>query len=292
MTAVVTTTPFAAAGELTRVRRRSRAWNANLVGGGVLLVLVLLTTLAAPLFAWAGPNQTFPGLALLPPQGYFPFGTDSVGRDLFARVLYGGRLSLLIAVPSVGLATALGLLIGVPAGYWGGRVDQVLMRFLDVFFAFPAILLAILVVSILGPSVRNLILTIGLIYTPRMARIVRAPTLTVREREYVTAAQALGASQGRIVSRYLLPNIASPIIVEISLALGQVMLTESALSFLGFGPPPPDPSWGAMISQNRQFMEFAPWVVLAPCGALVLAIAAFLLVGQGLRYWLDPRQER
>lgn len=144
------------------------------------------------------------------------------------------------------LATALGLLLGLPAGYLGGRVDQILMRILDVFFAFPAILLAILVVAILGTSVRNLVLTIAIIYTPRLARIVRAPILTVKERDFVAAAHAAGAAHGRIVLRHVLPNIATPIVVEVSLALGQVMLTESALSFLGFGPPPSCRSTGAL----------------------------------------------
>jgi ABC-type dipeptide/oligopeptide/nickel transport system permease subunit len=229
---------------------------------------------------------------LLGPSGYFPFGTDSIGRDIFARVLYGGRLSLAVAFPSVGLALALGLLLGLAAGYLGGRADALIMRGLDIFFAFPALLLAMLMVTVLGASLRNLILTIGIIYAPRMARIIRAPTIAVKEREFIEAARTIGCPPLTIILRHLLPNIASPIVVEVTLALGQVILTETALSFLGLGPPPPDPTWGAMVSQSRQFMEFAPWAVLAPGGAIILTTASFLLIGQGLRALLDPRQQR
>lgn len=155
------------------------------------------------------------------------------------------------------------------------------MRALDVLFAFPALLLAMLLVTILGASVRNLILALGLIYAPRLARIARAPTIATREREFVEAARAIGCTPRAIVRRHILPNIAAPVIVEVSLALGQVILTEAALNFLGLGPPPPDPTWGAMVSQGRQFMEFAPWAVVTPGGAIVLTTASFLLIGHG-----------
>ncbi|MGH2558768.1 MAG: ABC transporter permease [Thermomicrobiales bacterium] len=279
-----------AAVPLVRGRRRvlSRL-NVSLVLGTALLAAILVVTLFAPLITWNGPNQTFPGMSLMPPDREFLLGTDSIGRDVFARVAYGGRVSLLVAVPSVALALVLGLALGLPAGYLGGRVDQVIMRVLDVLFAFPAILLAISMVAILGASVRNLVITIGVIYMPRMARIVRAPTMAVRERDFVEAARALGVKDQRIVLRHILPNVASPVIVEVSLALGQVILTETALSFLGLGPPPPDPSWGAMLSESRQFMEFASWTVFGPGIAIVLAISSFLLIGHGLRAVLDPR---
>ncbi|MCC6944563.1 MAG: ABC transporter permease [Thermomicrobiales bacterium] len=274
-------------GAITQLRRRL---NPGLLIGLILLILILIGTLGASLIAWHDPNQTVPGMSLMPPQREFIFGTDSIGRDVFARVLYGGRVSLSVAVPSVALALVLGLLLGLPAGYLGGRVDQVIMRLLDILFAFPAILLAITMVSILGASVRNLVITIGIIYAPRMARIVRAPTMSVKERDFIEAARSLGAPDLRVVLRHVLPNVSSPVIVEISLALGQVIITETALSFLGLGPPPPDPSWGAMLSDSRQFMEFAPWTVWAPGAAIVLATASFLLVGHGLRDALNPRQ--
>ncbi len=267
--------------------------NGPLATGLALFALILTLAVFAPLIAWNGPNRSFDGLSLAKPSGYFIFGTDSVGRDVFARVLYGTRLSLTIAFPSVALALAIGLILGVIAGFLGKRTDAIIMRLLDVFFAFPALLLAMLIVTILGSSVRNLVLTIGVISAPRMARIVRAPTIAAKEREFVEAARTVGCSSFTIVRRHILPNIASPIIVEVSIALGQVILTETALSFLGLGPPPPNPTWGSMVSQNRQFMEFAPWTVLAPGLAIVVTTASFLLIGHGARIALDPwRRDR
>lgn len=284
--------PVRAARRIGGLAVRGRRLNASLVGGGALFALILLLTISAPLIAWNGPNRSFDGLSLVAPGGYFLFGTDSVGRDVFARVLYGGRISLVVAFPSVALALALGLILGVVAGYLGKRTDAFIMRALDIFFAFPALLLAMLMVTILGSSVRNLVVTIGIIYAPRMARIIRAPTVAIKEREFVEAARTVGCSAPTIVVRHILPNIAAPIIVEVSLALGQVILTETALSFLGLGPPPPDPTWGAMVSQSRQFMEFAPWTVIAPGLAIVATTGSFLLIGHGLRILLDPRQRR
>jgi ABC-type dipeptide/oligopeptide/nickel transport system permease subunit len=276
-----------------RWQRARRFWRQrgtpSLALGVVLLAIVVGLTLFAPLITWYGPNQTLPGMALKPPSPENPFGTDAIGRDVFSRVLHGGRVSFSVAVPAVALATAVGVTLGLLAGYFGGKADLVIMRLLDVLFAFPAILLAIMIVTILGPSIRNLVITIGIIYLPRMARIARGPTLAVREREFVEAARSIGVPSGRILLRHILPNIASPVIVEISLALGQVLLTETALSFLGLGPPPPDPSWGAMLNESRAFMQLAPWTVLAPGAAIVVTIAAFLLIGNGLRSALNPR---
>lgn len=271
-------------------QRTRRRMNPQLVLGLVLIVVILLATVFAGVISGQDPNTITTTGSLAPPQSGNLLGTDSIGRDVFSRVLYGGRVSLTIAVPSVALALLLGMIVGVPAGYFGGRVDNVIMRLLDVLFAFPGILLAMVIVTILGPSVRNLILTIGILYTARMARIIRAPILSIKNLEYVEAARAIGVSQPRIVSRHVVPNALSPVIVEVTLALGQVILTETALSFLGLGPPPPDPSWGAMLSQSRQFMEFASWTVLAPGFAIIVTVASFLLLGHGLRRMLDPRR--
>lgn len=271
-------------------QRTRRRMNPQLVLGLVLIVVILLATVFAGVISGQEPNTITTTGSLAPPQSGNLLGTDSIGRDVFSRVLYGGRVSLMIAVPSVALALLLGMIVGVPAGYLGGRVDSVIMRLLDVLFAFPGILLAMVIVTILGPSIRNLILTIGILYTARMARIIRAPILSIKNLEYVEAARAIGVSQPRIVSRHVVPNALSPVIVEVTLALGQVILTETALSFLGLGPPPPDPSWGAMLSQSRQFMEFASWTVLAPGFAIILTVASFLLLGHGLRRMLDPRR--
>lgn len=264
--------------------------NPQLALGLLLIVIILVTTLFAGAISGQDPNTITTSGSLAPPQAGHLLGTDSIGRDVLSRVLYGGRISLMIAVPSVALALVLGLLMGVPAGYLGGRVDTFIMRMLDVLFAFPGVLLAMVIVTILGPSIRNLILTIGILYTARMARIIRAPILSVKNLDYVDAAHAIGSNDLRIVTRHVLPNALSPVIVEVTLALGQVILTETALSFLGLGPPPPDPSWGAMLSQSRQFMEFASWTVLAPGFAIVVTVASFLLLGHGLRQMLDPRR--
>lgn len=270
--------------------RARRLSNTQLILGVTLLLIVLLTTIFAGVITSQSPNAISSTGSLAPPQAGHIFGTDSIGRDVFTRVVYGGRVSLTIAIPSVALALALGMVLGVPAGFFGGKVDQTIMRLLDVLFAFPGVLLAMVIVTILGPSVRNLILTIGVLYAARMARIVRAPILSVRRLDYVEAAHSIGSRNIRVILRHVIPNASSPIIVEVTLALGQVILTETALSFLGLGPPPPDPSWGAMLSQSRQFMEFASWTVLAPGFAIILTVAAFLLLGHGLRQMLDPRR--
>ncbi len=270
--------------------RARRLSNTQLILGVTLLLIVLLTTIFAGVITSQGPNAISTTGSLAPPQAGHIFGTDSIGRDVFTRVVYGGRVSLTIAIPSVALALALGMVLGVPAGFFGGKVDQTIMRILDVLFAFPGVLLAMVIVTILGPSVRNLILTIGILYAARMARIVRAPILSVRRLDYVEAAHSIGSRNMRVILRHVIPNASSPIIVEVTLALGQVILTETALSFLGLGPPPPDPSWGAMLSQSRQFMEFASWTVLAPGFAIIVTVAAFLLLGHGLRQMLDPRR--
>lgn len=269
--------------------RARRRMNPQLALGAFLMLLILIATIFASVIAQNDPNAISNVGSLAPPQSGYMLGTDSIGRDVFSRVLHGGRVSLQIAIPSVALALVLGMLLGVPAGYLSGRIDQVIMRLLDVLFAFPGILLAMVIVTILGPSIRNLILTIGILYTARMARIIRAPILSVKAQDYVEAAHSIGAHDVRIVSRHVVPNALSPVIVEVTLALGQVILTETALSFLGLGPPPPDASWGAMLSQSRQFMEFASWTVLAPGFAIVVTVASFLLLGHGLRRMLDPR---
>lgn len=267
-----------------------RGWSPELAVGTTLLLLILLVTIFAPLVAPYGATETIPGMALQEPSSAHLMGTDPIGRDVFSRTVFGGRVSLMVAVPAVVLAVVLGVLIGLPAGYFGGRFDSVAMRLLDIVFAFPAILLAITVVSIFGASVQVLSVTIGLIYAPRMARIVRGPTMAVTRYEYIEAARAIGGSHRRLILRHVLPNVASPLIVEVSLALGQVVLTETALSFLGLGVPPPRPTWGAMLAESRAFMNLAPWTVWAPGIAIILAVASFLLIGHGLRHLLLPRR--
>lgn len=259
------------------------------IGGGLLL-LILVVAVFAPEIAPYRPEEVHPGMALSPPDAKFRLGTDSVGRDVLSRVIFASRSSVLIVFGSVGLALSIGMVLGVTAGYAGGKTDTLIMRILDIAFAFPVILLAVAIVAVLGPDVRNLILTIGLIYSPVFARVARAPILVIREQEYVQAAQNLGASPWRIITRHILPNSITPVIVEASLNLSRALITESALAFLGLGVPPPTPTWGGMMSQNRQFLEFAPWAVIGPGLAIMLASTAFLFIGTGLRQLLDPRR--
>lgn len=259
-----------------------------LVGGGMLLVLLLLAVLA-PLIVAHSPFDISIGPSMAPPSSELWMGTDKLGRDLFARILYGARLTLFVAVSSVLLALVAGLVIGLIAGYGSNAVDQLLMRLMDIFLAFPGLLLAIAIVAVLGPSVQNLIITIAVLYTPRMARIVRGPVLSVKENEYVAAAKVSGSSSGRIILRHILPNVAAPIIVEVALSTSRAIITESALAYLGLGAPPPFPSWGEMLSSSRQFMTSAPWSAVFPGLAIVYATTAFILLGNGLRDWLDPK---
>lgn len=263
--------------------------NSTLVAGLAILVLIVVTGTLAGVVSPYEPNRTFPGRSLEAPSSQFWLGTDSIGRDVLSRVIHGSRVSLAVAVPSVLFALVAGTLLGLVSGYFGGWLDEAINRGLDVVFAFPALLLAIALVSALGPSVPNLILTIGVIFTPRMARVVRAPVLQVKAMDYVTAARTLGATESRILGGHVLPNIPSPIIVETALALSRAMLTETSLSYLGLGAPPPDPTWGSMLAQSRQFMEFAPWTAVAPGAAITLAVMSFILIGNGLRDLLDPR---
>ena len=261
-----------------------------LLVGAVLVGVLVVLAVAAPLLVRNSPYQIGLGPSMSPPSAGLWFGTDKLGRDLFARIVYGSRTTLLVSIPSVLLAMVFGLGLGLSAGYFGGRTDQVIMRLMDILLAFPSLLLALAIVAVLGPSIRNLLLTIGILYIPSMARVVRGPVLAAKEREYITAARTIGAGTGRILLRHLLPNVLSPIIVDATLATSRAILVESALSYLGLGAPPPNPSWGEMLSSSRQFMTSAPWSALFPGLAIVYAATAFILLGNGLRDWLDPRR--
>ena len=227
---------------------------------------------------------------LAAPTGEFPFGTDALGRDLLSRVLYGARLSMQVAVLSVAGATLIGGVLGLAAGYVGGLLDLIVGRVMDVFFAFPAILLALGIVAALGADPKNVIIAIAIVYTPIFARVVRAPVLTIKELDFVEAARAIGARPVRIVARHVVPNLLSTLIVQISLALSWAVLTEGALSFLGLSAQPPAPSWGVMLSEGRQYLEFATHLAIFPGLAIMVAVLGFNLLGDGLRDALDPRR--
>ena len=254
--------------------------------GLVMLAAMLLLAVAGSLIAPYDPSATSPD-SLAGPSAQHWLGTDSIGRDLLSRLIVGGRTTLLITFTAVFFAVAAGLVLGLWSGYVGGMVDQIVMRVLDVVFAFPVFLLAIAVVAALGPTVPNLILTIAIVYTPRLARVVRGTVLSVKRWDHVEAARSVGVGEFAIATRHVLPLVVSPILVEISLTLAQTIFTVTALSFLGLGPPPPDPNWGGMLSEGRQFMELAPLAVLGPAGAIVFATLTFIVLANGLREMLD-----
>ena len=227
---------------------------------------------------------------LVGPTPEFPLGTDALGRDLLSRILFGARLSIQVAVVSVAIATAVGGILGLVSGYLGGVADQVIGRVMDVFFAFPAILLALGIVAALGPDPRNVIIAIAVVYTPIFARVVRGPVLALKARDFVEAARAIGATQTRIVVRHIVPNLMSTLIVQVSLALSWAVLTEGALSFLGLSAQPPAPSWGVMLNEGRQYLEFATHLAIFPGFAIMIAVLGFNLLGDGLRDALDPQR--
>jgi len=273
-----------------RFRRHLARDPATLAGLVIVLVLVAVAVLA-PLIAPYGANQST-GTILAPPSWQHPFGTNIQGRDLFSRVVLGSRNSLGVALPSVVLAVAVGLPIGLLAGFLGGWFDSLAMRLFDIMFALPTILFAIALVAYLGPSLQNLIMTIAILYVPRVAMVARGPTLSLKSREFVLAARSYGSGTWRILRRHLLPNIMAPVLVEGSLLLSTALLTEAALSFLGLGVQPPNPSWGADLGRGRQFMELGMHQVIFPGLMIMIAVMGFNLLGDGLRDFFDPRIRR
>ncbi len=257
--------------------------------GGVLLLGFLLLAIAAPLAAPHDPYAQNLYERLQPPSLAYPFGTDDFGRDVLSRVIYGARISLRVGVAAVLIALVLGVPIGLVSGYWGGALDQVLMRAMDLMLAFPSILLAIAIVAILGPGLENAMLAVGIVAVPQYARLVRASALTVRGQDYVQAVRALGAGDFRILFFSILPNCLTPLIVQSTLGLATAILDAAGLSFLGLGAQPPTPEWGAMLTGGRELVLRAPWVLTFPGVAIFLTVLAFNLVGDGLRDALDPR---
>ena len=278
---------------------RRRSWWDRLRGDPLamlgLAVVVGLATVAvfAPFFAPYDPiaQGDLTREAFLPPSPEHWLGTDQFGRDLLSRIVYGARISLTIGFVAVALAIVLGSLLGAIAGYLGGAVDTVIMRFTDMVMAFPRLVLLIMIIALFQPSLTLIILVLGLTQWPGTARLVRGEVLSLREQEYVEAARALGFGRARIILRHLLPNVLAPVIVAATLGIGNTIVLEAGLSFLGLGVQPPTPSWGTLVADGRQNLIGAWWVATFPGLAIVVTVLAFNLVGDGLRDALDPRLE-
>jgi ABC-type dipeptide/oligopeptide/nickel transport system permease subunit len=259
------------------------------VAGAIAIVLLVLLAVFAPLIATQDPLAVDPVNARHPPSAEHWFGTDQIGRDLFSRVVYGARVSLRIGIGAAAIATVLGVTAGLAAGYHRGRVDALVMRATDVLLAFPYILAAIAIISVIGAGERTVILVLGLLGWLPIARVLRASVLQVTNLEYVQAARALGAGDLRIMLRHVLPNAIQPVIVYATLFVGTAVLSEAALSFLAVGVQEPTPAWGLMVNQGRRFLASSPHLLFFPGAAIFLMVTAFVFVGDGLRDALDPR---
>jgi peptide/nickel transport system permease protein len=261
---------------------------------GVIIVSILvIMAIFGPLISPYDPNEIDFSNRFSPPTLSHPFGTDDFGRDILSRVLYGARISLMVGAIAVSIAGTLGTFLGLIAGYTTRRwLDEVIMRAMDILFAFPAILLAIAILAALGKGIANAMIAIGLVYTPIFARIARGAVLSVRNEEYVTAARALGTRNHLILLRHILPNSLAPLIVETSLSLAFAILAEAALSFFGLGTQPPDPSWGRMLSEGRSYFQQSVWMALFPGLAIMFSVMAFNFLGDGLRDALDPKMKQ
>ena len=270
-----------------RVRARLRRSVAMSVGAVVLAVVVLVACLV-PVLATHDPIANNLGARLQPPSRAHLFGTDDFGRDVWSRVAWGARVSLVVALVVVGIAAIGGAGVGVLSGYFGGRLDLLIMRVVDMMLAFPALLLALAVMAGLGSSLLNVIVAVAVAFLPRFARLQRAVTLAVREREFVVAAGALGGTHWRILTRHVLPNCLAPVLVMITVSAADAILVESSLSFLGLGVQPPAPTWGAVISDGRSFLQNAPWISGLSGAAIMVTVLGLNLLGDGLRDLLDP----
>lgn len=260
--------------------------------GAIMILLLVFFALTGSALAPHDPIAMDMQARLAPPSLQHPFGTDDFGRDVLSRVMAGASVSLKVGLIAVGISMTIGVLMGAISGYYGGWLDEVFMRLMDILFAFPAILLAIAVLAALGPGIGNAMIAIAIVYTPIFARITRGSVLTVREEVYVRVARSLGCRDRRILFLHILPNTLAPIIVETTLSLAFAILAESALSFLGLGTQPPDPSWGRMLSESRAYIQAAPWLGIFPGLAIMVAVMSFNFLGDGLRDALDPRMKQ
>lgn len=259
------------------------------VAGLVIITIFVLAALLAPIVAPYEPNKQNLTLRLKPPTIEHWLGTDQLGRDVFSRIVWGARISLTVGLVVVISASIFGTIVGMIAGYWGGWTDDGLMRVTDIFFAFPSLILAMAIAGALSPNITNAMIAIAIVTWPVYARLVRAQVLQLRKREFVEAAESTGASSFRIIRKHLLPNSLSPLLVQASFDMGGAILIAAGLSFIGFGAQPPLAEWGVMISDGRKYVTTHPWLPLIPGLAILVVVAAFNLIGDGLRDALDPR---
>jgi ABC-type dipeptide/oligopeptide/nickel transport system permease subunit len=290
------TVPLERAAQQEPLRRRkhkqfiANLFGVRLVGAGVVLLgIVVVCALFANVIAPYDPTAQDYSTVAQGPSAQHLLGTDDLGRDVLSRIVYGSRVSLQVGAIAVSIAVLLGGTLGLLAGYVGGVTDDVIMRFVDAVQAFPGLILALALAAALGPGVGNVMIAVGFISAPAMARLTRGQTLSVREREFVAAAKVMGAPPRTIIARHVWPNVTAPIIVQATLLVATAIVTEASLSFLGVGVQPPTPSWGSMLRTGSQYLEVAPWIALAPGVAIFLTVLAFNVLGDGLRTVLDPR---
>jgi peptide/nickel transport system permease protein len=276
-------------------RSQSRAWkklkaNKGALVGFVLVIFFILLAVAAPLLPIADPNATNWSAIRQAPSAQHWLGTDDIGRDILSRMIWGSQASLLAGVVSVAIAVAIGVPFGLIAGYFGGWTDQVISRMTDALLAMPFLILAIALAAFLGPNLTNAMIAIGLSAMPIFVRLTRGQVLAVKTEDYVEGARAVGLSHFRIVSRYILPNVFPPILVQATLTVATAIIAEASLSFLGLGQQPPSPSWGSMLNTAKNFLNQAPWMAMWPGAAIFMVVIGFNLLGDGLRDALDPRE--
>jgi peptide/nickel transport system permease protein len=271
--------------DAARHLRRDRAALAGLL----VIALLVAVAVVAPLIVPHPPNDQSFRIKLQAPSAEYLFGTDEFGRDIFSRVLVGTRIALWVGLAPVAIALVAGVALGLLAGYHGGKVDQVVMRLVDVLLAFPWLLLAIGIMAILGPGINNVIIAVAIVYVPAFARVVRGSVLSIKAREYVEAARAIGQPHHRIMTRHVMANAWAPIIVLATLSIGQAIIYAAGLSFIGLGTQPPDADWGVMLASGREYLRDGPWLGIFPGLAILLTVLAFNLFGDGLRDALDPR---
>lgn len=275
--------------ERKRILRRFMRYKPGLAGLGIIILLVTLALLA-PWIAPYSPEEINTPLRGANPSSDYWLGNDDIGRDILSRLIYGSRIALIVGVGATAIAVTIGVTVGALAGYFGGKVDFILSRLVDTLMAFPLLALLLTLSSVFGPSLRNVVVVIGLTVWASYARLVRAEVLSLRERDFVLAARASGAGDRRIIFRHIVPNALGPVIVIASLAVGGVIILESALSFLGLGVSRPTASWGTMLSDGREYIRNYPHIAIAPGVAITITVLSFNLVGDGLRDALDPRQ--